>query len=138
MLNAYTRDYYGKFVIVRRDDLGAAKAEMGLDASTRHSTRQTVMGRIELNGPGDLVEYFIEEQLLRQHCAGCSFGYADFQRQMLQTEGRYQRNAPGYKVRFGVRKNLLANTDGPALRVSCMHLVVPQALVRDDGRISVG
>lgn len=138
VLNAYTRDYYGKFVIVRRDDLGAAKAEMGLDASTRHSTRQTVMGRIELNGPGDLVEYFIEEQLLRQHCAGCSFGYADFQRQMLQTEGRYQRNAPGYKVRFGVRKNLLANTDGPALRVSCMHLVVPQALVRDDGRISVG
>lgn len=137
VLNTYTRDYYGKFVIVRRDSLGEAKTELGLDAATRHSTRQSVMGRIELHGPGELVEYFIEEQLLRQHCAACSFGFADFQRQMLQTEARYQRDNPSYKVRFGVRKNLLANTDGPALRVSCMHLVVPQKLVRDDGRISV-
>lgn len=137
VLNTYTRDHYGKFVIVRRDDLGTAKAELGLDEATKHSTRNSVMGRIEINGPGGTVEYFIEEQLLRQHCAACSFGFADFQRHMRLTEKEHRVTYDRYKVQFGVRKNMLANTDGPALRVSCMHLVVPQAMVRDDGQLSV-
>lgn len=137
VLNTYTRDHYGKFVIVRRDELGQAQTDLGLDAATKHSTRNTVMGRIELNGPLGVVEYFIEEQLLRQHCAACSFGYADFQRQMSAGEARMQRIDAKYKVKFGVRKNLLANTDGPALRVNCMHVVVPQALVNEDGSVPV-
>lgn len=138
VLNTYTRDNYGRFVIVRQDELREVKSELGLDSATRHSTRNTVMGRIELNGPAGLVEYFIEEQLLRQHCASCSFGYADFRSQMVLMADKLQRKHPKYQVRFGFRKNLLANTDGPALRVACMHLVVPKELVQDDGALSVG
>lgn len=137
VLNTYTRDNYGKFVIVRRDDLGSAKSELGLDEATKHSTRNSVMGRIEINGPGEVVEYFIEEQLLRQHCASCSFGFSDFRNQMKVLERDHRMTYDRYRVKFGVRKNLLANTDGPELRVSCMHLVVPQNMVRDDGQLTV-
>lgn len=138
VLNTFTRENYGKFVIIRRDELGTAKSDLGLDEATKHSTRNSVMGRIELNGPGGTVEYFIEEQLLRQHCAACSFGFSDFQRHMKRTEVDHRVHYDRYRVKFGIRKNLLANTDGPALRVSCMHLVVPQDMVRDDGQLSVG
>jgi hypothetical protein len=32
----------------------------------------------------------------------------------------------GYNVRFGVKKDMLAYTDGPSLRVNVMHISIPK------------
>lgn len=119
VLNTYTREFYGKFVVIRRDEEGRLLAELGRDATGKTSTRNTVMGRIEHVSPHH-VDYFIEEQLLKNHCASMSFGYADFKRQL-------EKMTPdGYEVRFGTKKDLLARTDGPSLRVNVMHLRIPK------------
>lgn len=134
VLNAYTREFYGKFVIIRRDEAGNLLAELGKDSTGKTSTKHTVMGRIEhgTRSP-QYVEYFIEEQLLKQHCASMSYGYSDFKRQIaaMRTEG--------YAVNFGVKKDLLARTDGPSLRVNVMHLSIPKdKLDQDADQISLG
>ena len=121
VLNAYTREFYGKFVVVRRDEHNKLLAEMGRDMTGKTSTRNTVMGRIEHGSRRpDFVEYFVEEQLLKKHCASMSFGFSDFKRQLglLGNEG--------FLVNFNVKKDVLANTDGPSLRVNVMHLSIPK------------
>lgn len=131
VLNAYTRDYYGKFIVLRKRD-GQTFIDYG-GAEGRTSTRSTVLGRIEhgLRHPG-YVEYFIEEQLLKKHCAAMSFGYADFKAQM---QARMDQK---FLVRFDVKKDLLANTDGPSMRVNAMHLSIPVEKLDESGEISVG
>jgi hypothetical protein len=55
------------------------------DGSTvdKSITRTKVLGRIEHNTLQEgYTEYFIEEQLLKQHCVSMSFGYADFKAQL--------------------------------------------------------
>jgi hypothetical protein len=121
VLNAFTREFFGKFVVIRKDKENTIMAELGKDLTGQTSTRNTVMGRIEhgVNGANS-VDYYIEEQLLKQHCAAMSYGYADFRRQFqdkVQNEGHRFLHAS-----FGVKKDLLARTDGPSMRVNCMHL----------------
>lgn len=137
ILNAYTRDHYGKFVIIKRTELGEVKKDLGLDAAARSSTRNTVMGRIEQNMRKGTVEYFIEEQLLRQHCAAMSFGYADFKRQLEEKARRETTAGRLFQVRYA-KKDLLAETDGPSLRVNTLHITVSKNDAADDGSISVG
>lgn len=118
VLNAYIRDNYGKFVVVRADAHGEFLAEFG-GGVDRMSTHGVVMGRIEHGTmkPG-YVEFYVEEHLLRRHCAAMSFGYADFRQQMLAMKRQE------YAARFGVTKDLLSRVPGPSLRVSAMHLSV--------------
>lgn len=121
ILNTFTREFFGKFVVIRKDKENTIMAEMGKDLTGQTSTRNTVMGRIEhgVNGT-NAVDYYIEEQILKQHCAAMSYGYADFRRQFqdkVQNEGHRFLH-----VAFGVKKDLLARTDGPSMRVNCMHL----------------
>ncbi len=137
VLNAYTRDHYGKFVIIRRSELGEVSRDLGLDGASRNSTRNTVMGRIEQNMRKGTVEFFIEEQLLRQHCAAMSFGYADFRRQ-LEEKARSETLAGRLFTVRQCKKDMLAETDGPSLRVNALHIVVPKTLAGEDGAISVG
>ena len=125
VLNAYIREFYGRFVVVRADQQGKLLAELGKELLGQTSSRHTVLGRIE-HGVGHQegwVDFWVEETLLRQHCASLSFGYADFSREISKL--RHE----GYRVQFGVRKDLLAKTDGPPMRVSCMYLSCPKAKV---------
>lgn len=123
VLNAYTREFYGKFIVIRKDKDGIEFSELGRDMMGKTSTRQMVMGRIEHGVKHhNYVEYYIEEQLLRQHCATMSFGFADFK---AQIEALAKREA-GYEVRFGVKKDILSRTDGPSMRVTVMHLTIPK------------
>jgi hypothetical protein len=134
VLNTYTREFYGKFVVIRRGEDDKFVTEWNMSAEGKTSTRNTVMGRIEHGSTHpDYIEYFIEEQLLRKHCASMSFGYTDFKNKLEagQKEG-------GYAVRFGVKKDMLARTDGPALRVTCMHFRVRKEKVSREGQVSVG
>lgn len=134
VLNTYVRDYYGKFVVIRRKD-GSILAEFGDDLMGKTSTRGMVMGRIEHGLVREnLVEFYIEEQLIKQHCAAMSFGYTDFKRQM---EKKAVEAKSGFNVRY-TKKDMLARTDGPSMRVNVVHLSIPREDVGDGGEISVG
>jgi hypothetical protein len=133
VLNTYTREFYGKFVVIRRGEDDKFVTEWNMSAEGKTSTRNTVLGRIEHGSTHpDYIEYFIEEQLLRKHCASMSFGYADFKNKMEAAQ-----KSGGYEVRFGIKKDMLARTDGPALRVTCMHLRLRKEKVNSEGYVSV-
>jgi hypothetical protein len=126
VLNTFTREFYGKFVVIRKDDFGKLAAELGADMTGKTSTRNTVMGRIEQGVRDGYVDYFIEEQLLKEHCASMSFGYSDFKRQLGDV----------FVVK-SVKKDLLAKTDGPSLRVSALHIAVPKGSIDVVDTVSV-
>jgi hypothetical protein len=106
---------------VRKDAHNKLLAEMGRDVTGKTSTRNTVMARIEHGTRhAGFVEYFVEEQILKQHCASMSFGFSDFRRQLEAMSD------DGYNVRFGIKKDMLAYTDGPSLRVNVMHISIPK------------
>lgn len=135
VLNAYTREFYGKFVVLRFDAMGQLVADLGKDLQGKTSTRNTVMGRIEhgTRNP-NFVEYFIEETLLKKHCVAMSFGYADFKRQIEAM----QKPPHNFRVSY-VRKDLLSRTDGPAMRVYVMHISIPKEIVSsENGEVSLG
>lgn len=136
VLNAYTRENYGRFIIVKKSDVGEVKRDMGLDETTKNSTRQAIMGRIEHNMKTNTVDYWIEESLLRQHCSAMSFGYADFKRQLEDRQRAESAKGRVFKVTF-CKKDMLSQADGPVLRVNCLHLTLPKDGVSDDGSISM-
>jgi hypothetical protein len=111
ILNAFTRDNYGKFVVVRAIN-GALSATIGDNGVVDESiTRSQIFGRVEHGiQPGYLV-YVIEEQLLKAHCSAMSFGYADFRTQIGKL----------YKVAYG-KRDLMAKTKGPQMRVNCIAI----------------
>jgi hypothetical protein len=133
ILNAYTREFYGKFVVLRYDTQGQLIADLGRDLQGKTSTKNTVMGRIEHGiRNSDYVEYFIEESVLRRHCASMSFGYADFKNQIEAM----QSSPHNFRISYG-RKDLLSRTDGPSMRVNAIQISIPKESFNDMGEISV-
>ena len=124
VLNAYVQEFYGKFIVLRMDERGKILTTIGEDAVGKTSTRGAVMGRIEHGTINEhYVEFYVEEQLLRKHCASMSFGYSDFKRQL---EKLYKDVG---SVKFGVKKDILSRAEGPMLRVNSMHLSIPKAKI---------
>lgn len=113
VLNAYTRDNYGGFVVVWKTEARGILASWGSgDTVDKSITRTKVLGRIEHNTiQHGYTEYYIEEQLLRQHCVSMSFGYADFKTQLEKT----------MRVAY-CKKNMMSGTNGPVMRVNVMHI----------------
>jgi len=113
VLNAFTREYYGNFIIVKFNEASGVLAELGngtaIDAST---TRSNVMGRIEHGVTAGYIDYYIEERLLKTFCSTMSFGYADFKRQ-LETM---------FAVSHMQKKDLMAKTKGPQMRVGVLKI----------------
>ena len=131
VLNTYTRDNYGGFIVIRKDDSakGGILARWGDGSDTRETslTRNKVLGRIEHNTiQTGYVEYFIEEQLLKQHCVSMSFGYADFRKQIEAM----------FRVTY-TKKDMLAKTNGPAMRVNVIH-ISREASSLDEDQLSLG
>lgn len=112
VLNAYTRDYYGNFIIVKQD-AGSLMAALGngdvIDAST---ARSNIMGRVEHGFTPGHVDYFIEERLLKSYCSSMSFGFADFKRQLEKM----------FTVTYMARKDMTAKTKGPQMRVAVIKI----------------
>ena len=128
ILNSYTREFYGKFVVIRADRSSDFMTEIGKDLLGNTSTRNTVLGRIEHGLTGaNFVDYYIEEHLMKQHCAAMSYGYADFKRQMLAK--MEARGGKDFSIKFGIKKDMLARTDGPAMRVNVLHLRIHKDLL---------
>jgi hypothetical protein len=115
VLNAYTRENYGQFIIVRKTTGAAGGWAMNWGDGTvadKSPTRTKVLGRVEHDTYArGYVEYYIEEQLLKQHCAAMSFGYSDFRAQL---DARY-------RVTFA-KKNMLGGTGGPDMKVNAIHI----------------
>ncbi len=114
VLNAFTREFYGQFVVLKMSN-GALLAALGSgEAIDQTITRSKVMGRVEHEvSKKGYVEYFIEEHVLKGHCVSMSFGYESFKRQIEAT--------PGYMVGYE-RKDMMAKTRGPQMRVKVMRV----------------
>ena len=119
VLNAFIRDNYGYFVVLRVDpEKKELLAHLGSGQAIDQSiTRNKVMGRVEhqVSKVGH-VEFFIEEQVIKSHCVAMSFGYDRFKQQIAGT--------PGYVVQF-MRKDMMARTKGPQMRVRALSLSRP-------------
>jgi hypothetical protein len=58
------------------------------------------------------VDFYIEERLLRAFCSNMSFSYATFKTEIAQT----------FSVYAAPKKDMLAKTDGPPMRVLALKL----------------
>jgi hypothetical protein len=126
VLNAFIRENYGGFVVLKISD-GSLLAQLGNGQAIDQSvTRSKIMGRVEhqISKVGH-VEFFVEEQVLKSHCVAMSFGYDRFKKAIVST--------PGYVVQF-IRKDMMAKTKGPQMRVRAMSISRP---VSDDDDLEV-
>jgi hypothetical protein len=111
VLNSYTRDSYGSFVVIK-PSTGGLMAELGSGQMIDQTiTRNKILGRVEHGITPGFIDYFIEETLLKSYCASMSFGYASFKRQLEDT----------FQIEY-LRKNMTAKTKGPAMRVPAMRV----------------
>ena len=113
ILNGFIREYWGKFVIINFGEKGGLSAAMG-DGSMidKATTKSNVMGRVENGITPGCKDFYIEERLLKSFCSSMSFGYTDFKRQMEKL----------YTVGYVSKKDMMAKTNGPQMRVSTMKI----------------
>lgn len=113
VLNAFTQEYYGNFIVIKQNALDGVLAELGhggtIDAST---TRSNIMGRIEHGVTQGFIDYYIEERLLKMFCSTVSFGYSDFKKQLEAL----------FAVTHMPKKDMTAKTKGPQMRVSVIKI----------------
>lgn len=114
ILNAFTRENYGSFVVVKQSD-GSILAALGNGETIDQTiTRSKVMGRVEHGiAKKGFVEYYVEEHVMRAHCVAMSYGYEAFKRALEATPGLIV----GYE-----RKDMMARTRGPHMRVRAMRI----------------
>jgi len=113
VLNEYVQENYGHFVIVHYGEKAGPLAHLGNDAAVdRNTTRTQVMGRIEHGVAAGYSDFFIEERLLKSYCSQRSFGYATLKKE-LEAQ---------FVVSYLVRKDLMAKTNGPAMRVNVIKI----------------
>jgi hypothetical protein len=129
ILNNYTRQYYGNFVVVQfNDQTKTMETSFGNGGVIDKSlVRAEVKGRVEHNSVPGHIRYMIEEQQLRGWCSAMNYGYADFKEQMEKE----------FVVSYD-KKDLLAKTRGPQMRVSVMTITRPEIHIDDaDPEVSV-
>lgn len=113
ILNAYTREFHGQFV-----KIGAASNSVALFTDGRQvrpdSAKGRIAGRIEYDVNPGWEEYFIEIGLLKRYCSLRNWSYMELQSQLSQR-----------MMVAEVRKDLLAKTGSPAMRVACLQISRP-------------
>lgn len=111
VLNAFTRDNYGSFVVIKPGH-GGLLAELGSGGQIDQSiTRNKVLGRVEHELKNGMIDYYIEEQVLKSYCASMSFGYTSFKRGLEDM----------FMVEY-MKKDMMAKTKGPQMRVQVMKI----------------
>jgi hypothetical protein len=116
VLNAYTRENYGKFVVIKSVN-GVLEASMGTEGIIDQSlTRTMIAGRVEHGITINHIDYYIEESQLKHHCSSMSYGYSDLINQLT--------SMPQYKISFH-KKNMLAKTRGPEMRMNTICISRP-------------
>jgi hypothetical protein len=123
VLNAYIRENYGKFVVVKSIDNSLAASFGDSGVIDQSITRSEIFGRVEHNVTPGYVDFFIEESLLKQYCSSMSFGYADFKVQM----------EAACHISY-MKKDLMSKTKGPQMRVNAMKI---SRKIDDEEQLSV-
>jgi hypothetical protein len=113
VLNAYIQEFQGKFVVVKFGEKAGVSAVFS-DGSIvgKNTTRSEVMGRVEHGVGGGGVDFYIEERLLRSYCSAMSFSYNTFREQISKL----------FITNFMQRKDMMAKTDGPPMRVNTVKI----------------
>ena len=110
LLNAFVREHHGGFV-----KLAAPSATMAIFADGREvrpdSTKGSVRGRVEYDVVPGWTDFYIEVRLLKEYCAKRNKSYIEFVQELQQRSSVTE-----------VRKDLLAKTKGPSLRVVCLKI----------------
>jgi hypothetical protein len=113
VLNAYIQEYQGKFVVVKfGEKTGVLAAFSDGSIVGKNTTRAEIMGRVEHGVGGGGVDFYIEERLLRAYCSAMSFSYTTFRDQISKQ----------FITSFMQRKDMMAKTDGPPMRVSAVKI----------------
>jgi hypothetical protein len=105
ILNAYIRENNQHFIQVESSVIMQNLAGNNF-AITPSSDRRLVRGRVERHVTPGVEDLFIEAKMLKMHCASLNRGYASFIKE-LSTVALVEE----------VRKDLLAGTKGPTMRV---------------------
>jgi hypothetical protein len=115
VLADYTTTFYGNLVVFSAaDPIGA---RFGDDTLVEKNTLRTkVAGRVEHEVSPGYVDFYIEEQQLKGHCAALGYGYLDFRAEL---EIRY-------RVEYVKRFDLLRKTNGPPMRVNVLKISQPK------------
>ena len=122
LLAAYVKEFHGKFVTLEN-----GKGSMAMFQDNRNVTKQTtrgrVAGRIERDIRPGFNDFFIEIMTFKQYCGSRNKSYKsvveDLKKTMIVTESR---------------RDLLAKTGGPEMRVNCLHI---STLIADEDRIDL-
>ena len=113
IINSFVQEYYGKFVIVHYGDKAGPMARLGDNTAVdKNTTRSEVMGRIEHGVSVGYVDFFIEERVLKSYCSNHSFGYATLKAHLEKQ----------FVVSYIGKKDMLAKTNGPAMRVGVIKI----------------
>ena len=113
VLNAYIQEYQGSLVVVKFGEKAGPLAHFHDGAIIgKNTTKREVMGRVEHGVTAGAIDFYIEERLLRAFCSNMSFGYVNFKRQMEAL----------HSVSYMPRKDMMAKTDGPPMRVAVMKI----------------
>lgn len=111
ILNAYTREFHGNFVRIDPRKGPTAIFSDGRNLSPS-STRGRVAGRIEYDVRAGWVDYYIETATFKRYCAERNRSYAAVVEELQKTVIAVP----------GVRRDLLAKTGGPEMRVLCLQV----------------
>lgn len=116
VLNAYIRDNYGGFVVIRKIEGKLMAAWSDGETIDKSITRSKVLGRVEhgVSRP-NYRDFFIEEALMKRHCVSMNFAYGDFCKQI----------ANAFSVTF-LKKDMMSRTNGPNMRVNAIHISRPE------------
>ena len=122
VLNYYLQEYNGKFVIVKYGDKASPAAMFG-DGTTigRSTARAEVMGRAEHGVTPRCVDFYIEERLMRSFCSNMSFSYNTFKADIAKV----------FLVNFVPKKDMMARTEGPPMRVAAIRISMFQDQIDD-------
>lgn len=114
ILNAYIRENNPNFVQVEGSIVMQHLVGQNF-AITPNSDRRVVRGRVERNVNPGMEDLYIEAKMLKMHCAEMNRGYTAFLKEL----------AADAVVSEIPRKDLLAGTKGPALRVPVVRVSRP-------------
>jgi hypothetical protein len=125
VLNSYTRERYGQLVVVRRSDASKVfEAVLGHGALIDETiSRSNIAGRVEHDITPGRIDYYIEIRLLRQHCSAIGYSFEQFKKEMERK----------YHVEYLKKKDLLAKTKGPEMRVAAMRISKPDSSLEETG-----
>lgn len=118
ILQAYTREFAPNIVLFQQSLL---LSHLNMSASS--SVKGAVRGRAERDVVPGMVDYYIEIKMLKVHCAKMNQSFLEFQKELMLVADVSE-----------CRRDLLAGTRGPTMRVNCLKITCSDDLM-ENGRL---